>query len=733
MKIISAKIQSDHIIEIQFSDMPVPLSLNEIRVQGLDIKALKLSGNKGLLKTSSIDIHQDYMLVIDGHSPVPVRPDGIFDAYHSSKPLGCIQENDNFVFRLFAPRARTVQLVVFERYDRPAESTHEMSCDGQGTWECRVPRSDRLGYYCYRLDGRAPTLSVGFSEIDIPDPYSKAVVTTNDYRHRAKTVMLSDDEFDWQEDSWICPKSEELIIYEMHVRDMTAHATSGISKGKRGTYLGLTESGCRGGLDYIRSLGVNAVELQPIHEFANLEVPYKDPFSSMYNTWNPYARNHWGYMTSFYFAPESYYATGQNMDAGMVCGAEGNAVRELKFLVKTFHQAGIAVILDVVYNHVSHYDLNPLKSIDRDYYFKLDDHGHYCSDSGCGNDLNTTRPMVRKLIVDSILYWMQTYHIDGFRFDLAGMIDDETLDAVSEAARKVNPDVILIAEPWGGSHHGQRRFSIRDWSSWNDWYRNGIKGADPVHQKGLLFGQSDAQKAMQQLKHVLQGCHQNQGGQFLKAGHSVNYLESHDGYTLGDFIRIAMGLNDPNRPITREQDHHILSTDQLQIHKLAALILLTGQGAVMLHEGQEFGRSKVIAQTDAPDPDVGRLDHNSYNKDNETNWINYDHADLNAELVKWYTALIKIRREYPHFTVVDETEVQFIQGSHPWSLGMRLSNASYSDMMVLYNVGPAHSAAFQIDGKWKIILQYTTLNDPVVNTIDVPARCGIILKADNSP
>lgn len=730
MKIVHALIQSPHSVEILFAGPPKKLKPSQIRIDGLEVRGMRMREAVCRVKTSEIDIQQTYTLEIEGFSPVRLRPDRIFNAFRSDKLMGCSSENGDLVFRLFAPRAGRAQLVLFDRCDRPAIRVHDMTRDESGVWECRIPYPDAK-YYAYRLDGRAPHVRSGFSEIDIPDPYSAAVVTENHHHHAAKTLIQPPDAFDWQDDSWICPKPEELVIYELHVRDMTIHESSGLPPGKRGRYLGLSESGHRGGLDYIKNLGVNAVELLPVHEFANIEVPYKDPNCPIWNTWNPYARNHWGYMTSFYFAPESYYATGQTLDSNTVSGADGSAVPELKQLVRTFHQAGMAVILDVVYNHVSQYDFNPLKSIDREYYFRLDEHGGYCAESGCGNDLNTARPMVRKLIVDSIVYWMRAFHIDGFRFDLAGLIDDATLDAVSEAARSINPNVILIGEPWGGPYHGQYRFSERGWSSWNDWYRNGIKGFDPVTQKGLLFAEGDARQAVESLRHFLKGTLTSGGGPFLKPGHSVNYLACHDGYTLGDFIRIACGRCDPEEPVRDGSGHYRLTPDEMRMHKLAALILLTGQGAVMLHAGQEFGRSKVIADTEADDPRVGRLDHDSYNKDNPTNWIQYDHADLNQELVRWYRNLIAIRKTRPHFTDTKNTRIDFFEGNQERALGMRLCLAGRPDVVVLYNLHPNQRARFKVEGRWACIVPESANGAPELNgdEADLPAQNGAILEA----
>ncbi len=210
----------------------------------------------------------------------------------------------------------------------------------------------------------------------------------------------------------------------MHVRDMTTHPTS--TAKQKGSYLGLVEPNQNGGIEHIKSMGVNAVQLLPTQEFANVEVPYKDETTPVYNDWNPYSRNHWGYMTTFFFAPESYYASDGTDTPNAWNGTDGRAVNEFKDMIKSFHNEDIAVIMDVVYNHVSNYDWHPLKYIDRESYFRLDENGNYISHSGCGNDTQSENPKMRQLILESLKYWMTAYHIDGFRFDIGNLIDAKT-------------------------------------------------------------------------------------------------------------------------------------------------------------------------------------------------------------------------------------------------------------------------------------------------------------------
>ncbi len=577
--------------------------------------------------------------VTQGQAFPPASPP---DSLFWPGPLGAAWSDSQVTVHLFAPRALHVRVHLFGDPFGPPLSTFDLSPAGHGCWTKTFPVPPAARYYAYTLSSSGGA----FTAEPFADPYARAVVTENHFTHRSRAHLLPFDPFDWGEETWVTPRPEDLIIYEAHVRDLTAHPSSGVPDSLRGTYRGLCYPKAIGGLPYLVSLGVNAVELLPIHEFGNLEVPYRDPTAPVFNTWNPYARNHWGYMTSFFFAPEAYYATGQTLEPGGVCGADGRQVNELKLLVKTLHRNGMAVILDVVYNHVSQYDLNPFKAIDKEYYFRLDNDGNYLSLSGCGNDFRTEAPMARRLIVDSVRYWMEEFHVDGFRFDLATMIDGETLEEVSRVAREINPRVLLIAEPWGGGQYDLARFSRLGWLVWNDRIRNGIKGRHPETEPSFVFGRFLPGEDSTVVMNHLMGSVVSGGGPLLWPWHAVNYLESHDDHTLGDFIRVALGIVGPHERITDPLRHARLTPAELRVHRLAALALFCSQGAIMLAEGQEFGRSKVIAQTDAPDTMVGTIDHNSYAKDNETNWLDYRHASLNGSLVDYYRSLIRLRKAY---------------------------------------------------------------------------------------
>ncbi len=736
-RILSAKIQNIQEVEICFDQPVEPLKIETIHINNeIQVYQAVCDGTLCRIKTSKFDLTKTYILQIYGFKKISLQPDLVLESFYSDKSLGCLLESGQTVFRLFVPRASEVRLVLFRKFDDQDGETVPMERDEDGVWEVSIPGKLLSRYYGYRVSGPKHETEMFDPSVVIADPYSKAVVSRNHYLHPSKSVILNSSDFDWEGDVWLCPKLEDLIIYELHVRDMTAHPSSGVDPEKRGTYFGLVQTLKNGGLDYIRSLGVNAVELLPVQEFANIEIDYKNPALPVFNTWNPYERNHWGYMTSCFFAPESYYAVDGTVEKGQYNGADGRVVSEFKELVKAFHRAGIAVIMDVVYNHVSQYDLNPLKYIDKKYYFRLNDDQSFQSLSYCGNDLRTERPMTRRLIIDSVRTWMEEYHIDGFRFDLAAMIDEQTIDGITEMARRVNPDAILIAEPWGGEKYDPHFFSTEGWAAWNDWFRNGIKGEHPRNRPGFVFGQNQDKNFIEFVQKLICGTLAEQGGHFVQSGHSVNYLECHDNCTLGDFVRFALG-DVSEESVIKNLDKHIRLTEkQLKINRLAALILLTSQGAVMIHEGQEFARSKVVAKSAVPDAPAGKIDCNSYNKDNETNWIDYSHRDLNSALVDYYRGLIALRKAHPEFRKAKRKDIHFIQSDSESAFGflidLYLSKENYP-VLVLLNSHPEKDAEFVLpEGKWGVFVDQTTAGTVMIKEITgstaVPSTSGMVLR-----
>ncbi len=652
------------------------------------------------------------------------------DKYYSNKKLGSFVENGKTYFRLFAPTAEEVTLVTFQKPEEKQGSDYKMIRDSEGVWETSVDGEKYGLFYGFKVFHENYPES---KDVICIDPYAKAVATYNTYFSPRRSIVVKENNYNWEGDTWIQRDWRDLVIYEMHIRDMTADNSSGSNK--PGTYEGLIEHDKTGGIDYIKNLGVNTVELLPSQEYANIEIPYKDSINGSYNTWNPYERNYWGYMTAAFFAPEDFYSEdSKNLEWNTWSGTSGRQIKDFKDMVKAFHKDGIAVMMDVVYNHISQYEFGNLKQIDKDYYFRLDDKGNFITQSGCGNDFKTERPMARRMIVESILYWMKEYHVDGFRFDLGKLLDWGTIEEVIREAKKINPNVVFVCEPWGGGYD-PAGFSLRGWGSWNDQIRNGIKGENPINGLGWIFGKWYGNNNPDRIKSYVKGTLvKDKFGLFQKKQHSVNYLASHDGYTLGDFIRIATKSATPDE-IIKDVDNFVkLNPEELKLNKLASLFLFTSQGMVMMQEGAEFARTKVIPYNeDIDDPEKGRIDHNSYNKDNETNYMNYNHAKINSDLVDYYKGLIALRNKYDAFRRTPYDDVKFINlKNNEFALGYSL-NYKTEEFMVLLNANPNKAQQFELpEGNWDELVNGQAAGieslKSVSGKIEVEPTSGIVLK-----
>jgi pullulanase len=491
------------------------------------------------------------------HSLVPLRPGAFFYELATDHPLGAVVEQEVTVFRLFAPRAQRVELALCEemagialphRYalDRRPEA------DGgwRGTWEIALDGNLHGWFYWYSVAGPADVFGSFRPELRILDPYALATVERDGPGIVVDRARIAPGDRSFRTPAW-----QDLVIAEAHVRDLVAHAPVPLSDPERLGFAGLTKWVESPGF-YLSQLGVNAVELQPVQEFDN-------------QTRREY---HWGYMPNAWFAPEAGYS----LDP-----ARASGIRELQDLVRALHQRGLAVILDVVYNHVG--EPAHLLLIDRLYYFEIDSEGQLTNWSGCGNDLRCRSAMARRLIADSLVYLVETFGVDGFRFDLAELIGREVLVEVERRLKQVKPDIILIAEPW--SFRGHIAGALRDtgYASWNDGYRNFLRDYVRGGSSRELF------------EYYLRGS----PWYFAKwPAQTVNYTESHDDRTWIDQITENASGN----------GHAATERDRRRTHLMAA-ILFSSIGIPMLAAGQDFLRSKQGANNTYLRGDLNALDY----------------------------------------------------------------------------------------------------------------------------
>jgi len=655
-----------------------------------------------------------------------------FTEYH----LGYNPDGDKSIFRFFCPRATIVSLALYRQFDDKSPRTFEMLQDKDGIWNLAIYEELDYSHYGFLIDAPEDLSNFLYSEFPVADPFCKMATTVNNYQQYPKSLLLEEEPFDWQNDDFVPVEDpRDLIIYECHLKDMTQHPSARCNH--KGTYSGFVEDNQRGGIQHLKDIGVNAVEFLPLQKFAYYEPPYNTVTPDGFNNiWNYYSKNYWGYMTSFYFVPETMYASDGTNQLEAVIGKQPTAIHEFKTMVRELHKQNIAVIMDVVYNHVSQYDLNPLKFIDLDYFFYIDHEGNLRSNSGTGNDFKTHKPIARKLIIDSLKYWMKKFHVDGFRFDLANMIDRETVDLIRKELTKINPDVILIAEPWGDGYN-PNDFSKRGWAAWNDQIRNGVKGSDPAKDRGYIFGEWQHNTNRHALENFIRGTLASaENGRFQNPAHSVNYLEAHDGFTLGDFIRIGLNPTLSGKKVKDKNQITKLNERQLACAKLAALFLFCSQGITMIHEGQEWGRAKIIVDKNPDDPNVGTFDHNSYEKDNETNYLDFDEISLNQSLYNYYKQLIKFRKQTRAFRRAGPDDIVFHVFKDPLHLTFTLYGESSKDdydYFISLNANPAQHHHIKLpEGFWELIVddQQAKLS-PVITTAGsflVKPTSGVILR-----
>ncbi len=615
-------------------------------------------------------------------------------------------------FRVLAPKADRAWLI--ERRhpeDAASERVTEMTAfvhpHGLG-FEVREPQP--MTYYRYRISQHG-------AHFDIADPRSVAVARQFAPGHPTWSVTQV-SAFLWQGDVRPAIAVHEAIILEVHVRDFTVHSSSGVRH--PGTYLGLAESrpGAPGGLSALRDLGVDCVELLPVTAF-----PLLEPAPTDGGYVNPTGKNHWGYMPSFFFAPtERYSLRGAQPQPGAWIGVDDDGTfydpgDELREMIRLLHRDGIAVVLDLVLNHVSMHDDNPLLRLDPGTWFAREN-GQLRSHSGCGNDVDTRDPAMAALVVDAAVHWMRAYHVDGLRLDLAAILDDVTLQELRNATRAEYPRAILISEPWSLAGYRPADLARMGHTVWNDQFRNGIKGQNPHNDCGFIFGAGSGRLSRRDVGALLAGSPRRLGGLFDDASLSLNYLESHDDLTLGDFVRLALGEVHEGEKVRRDAVAEIRGR-ALQVHKLAAVALLMSRGAVMMAQGQEWGRAKVQHHRGQP----GVLDGNSYNRDDATNHLDWRERRVNADLVDHYRRLIQLRKSWLLPALLAGKQMRMLSGSAQWSVGYQIDTPR-GPMAVLLNGMASEVSWFDVPGgPWWLLVGAD-------NGLIVPTQTGVSVQVN---
>jgi glycogen operon protein len=561
-----------------------------------------------------------------------------------SVPLGATVQADGVNFALLSRHASRVTLVIFPINGPGMTAELELHPRKNRTgdhWHILVAGLPKTFRYGWRVDGprgpghsfnpdhvlldpAATAISDGFLWGHSPDMESRKRQTT----HRRSLFYRRP--FNWHEDAPPLTAFEDSIIYELHVRGFTCDSSSGVQH--PGTFAGLVEK-----IPYLKWLGVTAVELLPIHEFDECDCTFTNPITAQQ------LHNFWGYNSIAFAAPKASYAASAK---------DHDQVYEFRDMVKAFHNSGIEVILDVVFNHTAEGDERgrtySLRGLDNRLYYLLSEDGKYLNYTGCGNTINCNHPIVRGLLLTCLRYWVADMHVDGLRFDLASvfgrdafgnvLIEPPVVEMIAEDG--VLADTKLIAEPWDAAGLYQvGRFPFgRRWSEWNGRYRDDVRRfwrGDPGFAGELatrLCGSADLYEASGR-----------------RPRHSINFLTCHDGFTLADLVSYNQKHNETNGENNRDginenfswncgaegptSDPKVQELRRRQTKNFIATLLLS-QGVPMLLAGDEFLRTQ-------------NGNNNAWCQDNETSWVNWSLADKNADFLRFVREMITLRKRHP--------------------------------------------------------------------------------------
>ncbi len=528
--------------------------------------------------------------------------------YYEETDLGSSYRKDRTKFKIWTPVAKYVKLEIISPEGK--REVVPMEYDNQGVWYLRL-RGDYEGYryrYISYVNGKERVLT---------DPYAISSNANGEYSYVIDTSRLY--KMNHQRPRF-SGNPTDAVIYETHIRDLTISPT--INATHPGKYASFTESGRKtpgghpAGFDYIKELGITHIQLMPIFDYMSVDET------------NPNKTYNWGYDPGQYNVPEGSYSLDPENPY--------QRINEMRKLVDDIHAQGLRVTMDVVFNHVYNHKHFPFEKIVPGYAYRYDDQGIMTDSSGCGNDLATERRMIRKFIIDSVLFWAKEYKMDGFRFDLMGLIDIKTMNTLRQKLDRYRNDIIVYGEGWRiptviGDHmasHMYNRHLLFNIGHFNDKCRELIKGATfDLKQKGYALGSS---AKFDDIKNVIMGSCLNKF-LFRYPGQSINYVECHDNNTFYDKALVAL-------PEASEEERK-------KRQKLATSMVILSQGVPFLHLGQEFYRSK-------------QGDENSYKSPDTINQIDWTLVDENWQDIEGIKELIRLRKKYDLFRLTAPSRIR---------------------------------------------------------------------------
>ncbi|MES2110301.1 MAG: type I pullulanase [Bacteroidota bacterium] len=619
-----------------------------------------------------------------------------FDSYpvYTGSDLGVKYSPLKTTFKVWAPKASEVKLRLYDAGEGgDAINTVDMTKGINGTWRTVINKDIKNKYYTFQIKRDGNWL------LEAPDIYAKAVGING---HRGMVAdMASTNPAGWQNDRRPALKNAtDIVIYETHIRDISIAPNSGIKH--KGKFLGLAETGTKSpdgestGLDHIKELGVTHIHILPSFDFNSIDEK------------KPNEKYNWGYDPLNYNVPEGSYSTNPY---------DGNVrIKEFKTMVQTMHKKGLRVVLDVVYNHTSDIKNANFSQFAPGYFYRQNPDGSYSNATACGNEVASERPMVRKFMIESVVYWAKEYHLDGFRFDLMGVHDIETMNQISAALHKINPTIFIYGEGWTAGNsplpEAQRAVKVNTAkldkiAVFSDDIRDGLHGGwSNIKEKGFVSGAADKAES---IKFGIVASTPNKQVDYSKVNYSkaawaaqpyqtITYASCHDDNTLFDRLKIS-------NPDASE-------ADLIKMDKLANAIVLTSQGVPFLHSGAELLRTK-------------RGVANSYNSPNSINQIDWSRKIKYKAVFEYYKGLIALRKSHPAFrmpsTKMIQDNLKFIDTGDAGVIAYSISNNANGDkwknILVVLNGNTSAKSVKLPSGKWRLVADGEVVNQRGIKTV----------------
>lgn len=740
-KFLSANLDGPDLISVKTT---VPIPLKDGKLDGLVLKNSKgvsipiryvlvsegstaVSSSKFTLFTEApLDLMESYTLSHSGYKDIAVQFNSVFksegfeNAFTFDGELGALYSADTTTFRIWAPTASSVKINLYkegngaENYipDEKAVFDSALTRIENGVWEIKVSGDLNKVYYTY-------SVTVNGVTNEAVDPYAKAVGVNG---QRAMVVDLKEtDPEGWDLDNYMTLSSNtDAVLYELHIRDFSSDPDAPFTN--KGKYLAFTEDGLslggsKIGIDHLISLGITHVHLLPTFDYRSIDETKLDAKSF-----------NWGYDPQNYNVPEGSYSS--DPYHGEV------RINEFKQMVKALHDAGIAVVMDVVYNHTGASSDSDFSKIVPGYYYRYGADGRFSNGSGVGNEVASERAMVRKFIVDSISYWVDEYHIDGFRFDLMALEDIETMNQVKAAAQAINPSILIYGEGWTG---GTSTLPLADQSLkinvsklddiavFSDDIRDAIKGhVFTKLDKGFVNGGLAMEESIKFgiVASTQHGQIDYQAVKYSKYSYAtsptqiVTYVEAHDNLTLWDKLL----LTNPE------------ASDEVRMamHRMANAIVLTSQGIPFIHAGAEFYRTKGGNE-------------NSYNASDTVNQLDWLRTDQYSDQSRYLAGLISLRKAHPAFRMTSTADIKAnltfydttLANVVAYTIDNNANGDDWETITVLMNANETE-VSYELDRSgWVVVVNeekagVEKLSDVSGKTVTIAAHSVMVLVDSNS-